>query len=73
MGQPLAKQGDQITATDIHIVLVPDPPGQPVPKPLPHAFNGMLDGQLSPDVFIAGGERRRLAVQPQTYHPTFLP
>lgn len=54
MGQPLAKQGDQITATDIHIVLVPDPPGQPVPKPLPHAFNGMLDGQLSPDVFIAG-------------------
>ena len=35
MGQPAAKQGDQIVATDTHIVLVPSP-GGPVPTPLPH-------------------------------------
>ena len=30
MGQPAAKQGDQITAVDMHIVMVPSP-GGPVP------------------------------------------
>ncbi len=51
MGQPAAKQGDQVTATDIHIVLVPSP-GGPVPTPLPHIFAGILDGSLSADVNI---------------------
>ena len=51
MGQPAAKQGDRITATDIHIVLVPSP-GGPVPTPLPHQFSGILDGSLSPDVNV---------------------
>lgn len=53
MGQPAAKQGDQITAVDIHIVMVPTP-GGPVPTPLPHPFAGIIDGGLSSDVKIMG-------------------
>jgi len=53
MGQPAAKQGDQITAVDTHIIMVPSP-GGPVPTPIPHPFSGMLDGSLSPDVKIMG-------------------
>ena len=53
MGQPAAKQGDQITAVDMHIVMVPSP-GGPVPTPLPHPFAGILDGNLSMDVKIMG-------------------
>ena len=54
MGQPAAKQGDQIVAIDTHIVMVPAPPGPPVPTPLPHAFAGIISGQLSSDVKIMG-------------------
>lgn len=54
MGQPAAKQGDQIMATDIHIVMVPAPPGSPVPTPLPHPFSGIINGGLSSDVNIMG-------------------
>jgi uncharacterized Zn-binding protein involved in type VI secretion len=53
MGQPAAKQGDQVVATDIHIEMVPTP-GGPVPTPLPNPFSGMLDGGLSSDVKIQG-------------------
>jgi uncharacterized Zn-binding protein involved in type VI secretion len=53
MGQPAAKQGDQIVATDTHIVMIPSP-GGPVPTPLPHPFAGQLDGSLSGDVNIEG-------------------
>jgi uncharacterized Zn-binding protein involved in type VI secretion len=53
MGQPAAKQGDTVVATDIHILLIPSP-GGPVPTPLPHPFNGMLDSSLSLDVMIMG-------------------
>lgn len=53
MGQPAAKQGDQIVATDIHIVMLPSP-GGPVPTPLPHPFMGIIDGGLSSDVKIMG-------------------
>jgi len=52
MGQPAAKQGDQIVAVDTHIVMVPGAP--PVPTPLPHPFSGMLNGNLSSDVNIMG-------------------
>ncbi len=51
MGQPAAKQGDQITATDTHIVLIPP---APAPTPLPHPFMGIIDGNLSSDVKIMG-------------------
>lgn len=53
MGLPAAKQGDQIVATDIHIVMVPSP-GGPVPTPTPHPFAGNLMGGLSTDVLICG-------------------
>lgn len=55
MGQPAAKQGDQVMATDIHIVMVPAPPSpSPVPTPLPHPFVGIIGGALSGDVKIMG-------------------
>ena len=54
MGQPAAKQGDQVVATDTHIVLVPAPPGPPVPTPLPHPFTGILQDSLSSNVNIMG-------------------
>lgn len=55
MGQPAAKQGDQIIATDTHIVMVPPPaPGPPVPTPLPHPFTGIINGNLSSNVNIMG-------------------
>lgn len=52
MGQPAAKQGDQIVATDIHIIMIPGTP--PVPTPLPHPFAGIIDGGVSSDVNIMG-------------------
>src|SRR6267378_3911671 len=54
MGQPAAKKGDQVTATDIHIVMVPAPPAPPVPTPLPHPFVGIIQGELSSDVNVMG-------------------
>jgi uncharacterized Zn-binding protein involved in type VI secretion len=54
MGQPAAKQGDQVVATDTHIVMVPAPPGPPVPTPLPHPFTGIISGGLSSNVNIMG-------------------
>ena len=54
MGKPAARQGDPVTGTDTHIVLVPAPPGSPVPTPLPHPFVGRLADRLSPDVRIQG-------------------
>ena len=53
MGQPAAKQGDQVIATDIHIVMIPSP-GGPIPTPLPNPFTGMLDGGLSSNVNVQG-------------------
>ncbi|MFH1860614.1 MAG: PAAR domain-containing protein [bacterium] len=53
MSMPAAKQGDQIMATDIHIIMIPTP-GGPVPTPLPHPFIGIINGGLSADVKIMG-------------------
>ncbi len=53
MGQPAAKQGDQITAIDTHIIMIPSP-GGPVPTPLPHPFNGLINGNMSNNVKIMG-------------------
>jgi len=53
MGQPAAKQGDRVVATDIHIVMIPAGSGT-VPVPLPHPFTGIIDGGLSSDVKIMG-------------------
>lgn len=62
MGQPAAKQGDRVVATDTHIVMIPSP-GGPVPTPLPHPFMGEIDGSLSSDVEIEG---KAAAVQGST-------
>jgi uncharacterized Zn-binding protein involved in type VI secretion len=53
MGMPAAKQGDKIVGVDIHIVMIPSPTGQ-VPTPLPHPFNGTINGSLSQNVKIMG-------------------
>ena len=53
MGQPAAKKGDQIMATDVHILLMPTGPSvTPTPTPMP--FAGIIDGGLSSDVKIMG-------------------
>lgn len=54
MGQPAAKQGDSVVGTDVHVVLVPQPVGPPVPTPLPHVFSGTLEQELSSNVTIEG-------------------
>jgi uncharacterized Zn-binding protein involved in type VI secretion len=54
MGQPAAKMGDKVVGLDIHIVMVPAPPAPPVPTPLPHPFNGIIDGGCSTNVMIEG-------------------
>jgi uncharacterized Zn-binding protein involved in type VI secretion len=54
VGQPAAKQGDKVVGTDTHIIMIPAPPGPPVPTPLPHPFNGILSQGLSTDVKIQG-------------------
>ncbi len=53
MGAPAAKQGDKVVAVDTHIVMVPSA-GGPMPTPLPHPFDGTLDGGLVATVEIAG-------------------
>ena len=53
MGQPAAKNGDLVTGTDTHIVMIPAPSGA-VPTPLPHPFSGPLADALSADVRIMG-------------------
>lgn len=53
MGQPAAKEGDQIVGVDTHIVMVPAAPS-PIPTPLPHPFAGSINGELSSDVNIMG-------------------
>ena len=51
MGAPAAKDGDQITGVDTHIVMVPSGTAL-LPTPLPHPFAGRLNGDLSSDVTI---------------------
>ncbi len=48
----IAAQNDQVVGVDMHIVMVPTPPGAPVPTPLPHPFIGKLDAELSQNVKI---------------------
>jgi uncharacterized Zn-binding protein involved in type VI secretion len=54
MGQPAAKLGDAVVATDIHLVVVPVPFEPPVPLPLPHPFAGRIDAGLSSNVRVMG-------------------
>lgn len=49
MGQPAAKQGDRITATDMHLITQ----GTSTVS-APHPFSGILQNALSADVKILG-------------------
>jgi uncharacterized Zn-binding protein involved in type VI secretion len=71
MGQPAAKQGDKVLATDTHIVMIPSP-GGPVPTPLPSPFMGLIDGSLSSDVKI-GGMPAALQGSTATNTPAHIP
>jgi uncharacterized Zn-binding protein involved in type VI secretion len=51
MSQPAAKQGDRVTAIDMHLI---QPPGTAPPALVPHPFSGILDGGLSSNVRIGG-------------------
>lgn len=51
MGQPAARKGDQVVALDTHLI---QPPGPTSPVPVPHPFNGIIDGAVSSDVKIGG-------------------
>lgn len=51
MGQPAAKQGDRVVATDIHLI---QPPGPVSPVPVPHPFNGTINAGCIPSVLIDG-------------------
>lgn len=53
MGKPAAKQGDKITATDTHILMIPSP-GGPVPTPTPMPFMGTITSGCSTNVLIEG-------------------
>src|SRR6478609_5655691 len=53
MGQPAAKQNDQVVGVDTHIVIVPAGPAQ-VPTPLPHPFAGQITGGTISNVKICG-------------------
>jgi uncharacterized Zn-binding protein involved in type VI secretion len=53
MGQPAAKEDDQVVGVDTHIVMVPSGPAM-VPTPLPHPFSGKLNGGLASSVKIGG-------------------
>ena len=53
MGAPAATANSSVVGVDTHIVLVPSP-GGPVPTPLPHPFNGIVDGGLVSSVKING-------------------
>jgi uncharacterized Zn-binding protein involved in type VI secretion len=48
-----ARMTDQVTGTDIHILLIATP-GGPVPTPVPHPFAGQITSGCSPDVLIGG-------------------
>jgi uncharacterized Zn-binding protein involved in type VI secretion len=55
MGAKAARLTDTVTGSDTHIVMVPSPPGQPVPTSLPgHTFSGTLTSDASEDVTIEG-------------------
>jgi uncharacterized Zn-binding protein involved in type VI secretion len=47
MGNPIAKQGDRVVGVDTHVVIVAT-----VPTPMPIRFDGELEEDVSPTVFI---------------------
>jgi uncharacterized Zn-binding protein involved in type VI secretion len=71
MSRPAAKLGDQILATDIHVIMNPSP-GGPVPTPTPHPFAGVIDSNVSTNVVIMGKPAAMLGSS-STNTPPHLP
>lgn len=55
-----AREGDPVTGTDTHLVLVPSPGGPPATVPQQLPFAGVLSTGLSGDVFINGRRAARV-------------
>ncbi|OLR92876.1 PAAR domain-containing protein [Actinokineospora bangkokensis] len=72
MGAPAAKLGDQVLATDTHIVLVPSP-GGPVPTPVPLPFTGKILGGCSANVLVEGKPAAVLGSTAQNLPPHVPP
>lgn len=72
MGLPAAKLGDRVIATDTHIILMPSPTG-PVPTPTPLPFNGVINGNLSPNVFVMGRPAATVGSTAQNIPPHIPP
>jgi uncharacterized Zn-binding protein involved in type VI secretion len=53
MGQPAARKGDRVTGVDVHIMIIPGPPGT---LPLPHPFSGQIRSGTVASVLIGGAE-----------------
>ncbi len=70
-GLPAARLGDTIVGVDIHIVMVPNPSGE-APVPLPHPFNGIIDGGVSSNVMIGGAPAAMLG-STATNTPSHIP
>ncbi|MCX7747994.1 MAG: PAAR domain-containing protein [Clostridia bacterium] len=49
MGKAAAKKGDSVKGVDAHLIQTPTPDP---PKPMPHQFDGVIDGDVSENVFI---------------------
>lgn len=55
MGQPAARLTDSVRGADTHLVLVPAPPGAPVPTLIGgHVFSGPITGGCVASVLIGG-------------------
>jgi uncharacterized Zn-binding protein involved in type VI secretion len=71
MGQPAANASSTVVAVDTHIVMVPSP-GGPVPTPLPHPFNGTINGGLVSTVKI-GGQAAAVVDSTASNSPSHIP
>ena len=72
MGKPAATQtASTVVAVDTHLVLVPTP-GGPVPTPLPHPFNGPIDGGTIASVKI-GGQPAAVVGSSASNQPAHIP
>ena len=72
MGQPAAKQGDKVMATDTHIVMIPSP-GGPVPTPLLKSLvPSWTTAQLTKQAMVGNFAMPNLSGTVSSCSPTFF-